>query len=89
MARNMSPTKPVGVQLSRPMRPPGRQMLHADFVGRVPLDLRFRSAGVDRHPAGGRPRDDVARLLLAVDRARELGVLPARPTIVRPARPVV
>ncbi len=41
-------------------------LLHADFVGRVALDLRSRSADVDRHPAGGRPRDDVARLLLAV-----------------------
>ncbi len=41
-------------------------LLHADFVGQVTLDLPARSAEVDRHPAGGRPRDDVARQLLAV-----------------------
>ena len=41
-------------------------LLHADFVGRVTLDLPSRSAEVGRHPAGGRPRDDVVRQLLTV-----------------------
>lgn len=41
-------------------------LLHADFVGRVTLDLPAGRAEVDRHPAGGRPGDEVARQLLAV-----------------------
>ncbi|PWW21016.1 regulatory LuxR family protein [Geodermatophilus normandii] len=41
-------------------------LLCADFVGRVALDLRDRSAEVRRHPQGGRSGDDVARHLLAL-----------------------
>lgn len=41
-------------------------LLDADFVGRVALDLRGRSAEVRRHPRGGRPGADVARHLLAL-----------------------
>jgi DNA-binding CsgD family transcriptional regulator len=41
-------------------------LLHADFIGRVALDLGGRSAEVDRHPQGQRPGDDVARQLLAL-----------------------
>ncbi|GAB3301822.1 hypothetical protein GCM10027451_05430 [Geodermatophilus aquaeductus] len=41
-------------------------LLGADFVGRVALDLRDRSAEVQRHPRGGRPGSDLARQLLAL-----------------------
>src|SRR4051812_15919449 len=41
-------------------------LLHADFIGRVALDVDGRSAEVDRHPQGQRPGDDVARQLLAL-----------------------
>ena len=45
-------------------------LLHADFIGRVALDLGGwsggRSAEVDRHPQGGRPGSDVARQLLSL-----------------------
>ncbi|MGY1725433.1 response regulator transcription factor [Geodermatophilus sp. SYSU D01062] len=39
-------------------------LLGADFVGRVALDLGSRSAEVERHPRGGRPAGDLARQLL-------------------------
>ena len=41
-------------------------LLHADFVGRVALNLGSRSAEVERHPQNGRPGSDVARQLLAL-----------------------
>ncbi len=41
-------------------------LLHADFVGRVALDLRHQEAEVDRHPEGGRPAGEVARQFLAL-----------------------
>ncbi|MGY1795510.1 response regulator transcription factor [Geodermatophilus sp. SYSU D00525] len=41
-------------------------LLGADFVGHVALDLAVRSAEVQRHPRGGRPAGDLARQLLDV-----------------------